>query len=104
MKLLPSLVLFSGLLLCLPSLASAEQAGAAPQPSHSASQEVQSLVNINTADVATLVQLKGIGPKKAEAIIAWRKANGQFKNIEQLMDVKGIGEAILKANKGKITI
>lgn len=64
----------------------------------------QALININTADVATLMQLKGIGAKKAEAIIAWRNTNGKFKTLEQLMDVKGIGEAILSSNRDKISI
>ena len=66
--------------------------------------KAQSLININTDDAATLTQLKGVGVKKAEAIVAWRKANGQFKTPEQLTDVKGIGESILKANKDKITL
>lgn len=65
---------------------------------------VHTLVNINTADVTALSQLKGIGSKKAEAIIAWREANGDFKTVEQLLDVKGIGQAILDANRDKITI
>ncbi len=77
---------------------------AARPASSEAAQKTTSLININTADAATLTQLKGVGLKKAEAIVAWRKANGQFKNLEQLTDVKGIGEAILKANKDKITI
>jgi competence protein ComEA len=67
-------------------------------------EQQQSLININTADVAALTQLKGVGAKKAEAIIAWRNAHGKFKTLEQLMDVKGIGEAILAANRDKISI
>lgn len=77
-----------------------------PQTSTPKAQAVQqqSLVNINTADVAALTQLKGIGVKKAEAIVAWRNANGKFKTVEQLLDVKGVGEAILAANRDKISI
>ena len=67
-------------------------------------EQQQALININTADVAALTQLKGVGAKKAEAIIAWRTANGKFKTVEQLMDVKGIGEAILATNRDKISI
>ncbi len=63
-----------------------------------------SVVNINTADVQELTKLKGIGEKKAEAIVAWRKANGDFKTVEQLLEVKGIGEATLAANKENIRI
>lgn len=75
----------------------------APSPKAQTEQQ-QSLININTADVSLLTQLKGIGVKKAEAIIAWRDANGKFKTLEQLLDVKGIGDAILEANRSKISI
>lgn len=61
-------------------------------------------VNINTADVQELTKLKGVGVKKAEAIIAWRKENGSFKTIDQLLEVKGIGEATLAANRENIRI
>ncbi len=62
------------------------------------------IVNINTADANTLAQLKGVGAKKAEAIIAFRKANGAFKSIDQFADVKGIGEKTLEANRKNIRI
>ncbi len=62
------------------------------------------LVNINTADLTALTQLKQIGKAKATAIIADRKINGKFGSVKDLTRVKGIGPAILKANKGMITI
>lgn len=65
---------------------------------------VQQAVNINTADLEALTQLKGIGQKRAEAIIAWREANGPFKSVDQLMEIKGIGQAVLDDNRGKIQI
>jgi competence protein ComEA len=52
-------------------------------------------VNINTADKETLTLLPGIGPVTAEAIVAYRKDNGNFKNIDDLVKVKGIGEKTL---------
>ncbi len=61
-------------------------------------------ININTSDVQTLAQLKGVGVKKAEAIVAWREANGRFVSVEQLLEVKGIGEAILAANRDRLSI
>ena len=64
----------------------------------------EAAININTADVQTLTKLKGVGPKKAEAIVAWREANGDFKTVDQLLDVKGIGEATLAANRDSIRI
>lgn len=61
-------------------------------------------ININTADVGELIKLKGVGEKKAEAIIAWRKENGGFKTVDQILEVKGIGEATLAANRENIRI
>jgi len=61
-------------------------------------------ININTADVQELTKLKGIGEKKAEAIVAWRKENGDFKTVDQLLEVKGIGEATLNLNRENIRI
>lgn len=52
-------------------------------------------VDINTADKDMLTLLPGIGPVTAEAIIAYRKANGSFKSIDELTKVKGIGEKTL---------
>ena len=51
-----------------------------------------SSVDINTADEDTLAALKGLGPKKAEAIIAYRKAHGPFKSLDELSSVRGLGE------------
>lgn len=49
------------------------------------------MVDVNTADVAELTEIPGIGPKTAEAIVAYRKDVGQFKTLEDLIEVKGIG-------------
>lgn len=62
-------------------------------------------VNINTADEKTLsAELVGIGEAKAADIVADRKANGPFKSPEDLMRVKGVGEATFEKNKDKITV
>jgi len=50
-------------------------------------------VNINTADITQLCTLPGVGQKTAEAIISWRETHGAFASPEQLMEVKGIGDA-----------
>lgn len=52
-------------------------------------------VDINTADKEMLTLLPGIGPVTADAIIAYRKTNGNFKSIDELTKVKGIGEKTL---------
>ncbi|SFR44395.1 competence protein ComEA [Marinobacter gudaonensis] len=61
-------------------------------------------VNINTADVATLASLSGIGESKAEAIVAYREANGPFAATTDLANVKGIGEATLAKNADRLTV
>ena len=62
-------------------------------------------VSINRANAETLAAaLNGVGIKKAKAIVAWRSANGKFKSVEQLQEVKGIGSAIIEKNKGVITL
>jgi len=71
------------------------------KPAATASQES---ININNADVQALTKLKGVGAKKAEAIVAWRKANGGFKNVDQLAEVKGIGAKTVEANRKIIHI
>ncbi len=62
-------------------------------------------VNINTADAATLDRvLLNVGPSKAEAIVAYRKAHGAFKSVEQLALVKGIGLKTVEKNRERIEI
>ena len=61
-------------------------------------------VNINTADVETLTQLKGIGEAKANAIVKYRKEVGKFKKVEDLLNVPGIGEGILDKVKPFLTL
>jgi competence protein ComEA len=62
-------------------------------------------VNINTADAGTLDRvLVGVGPSKAEAIVAYRKANGAFRSADQLASVKGIGLATVEKNRDRILV
>lgn len=64
------------------------------------------VVNINTADQATLASIPGIGKHRAKLIVNYRTAHGPFKDIEHLTEVKGITEKnlqnILKHNTGQI--
>ncbi len=62
-------------------------------------------VNINSADAKTIASsLKGIGIKKAEAIVRYRKKHGSFKNIDELQKVKGVGKKTIQKNKSDIRI
>ncbi|MBO6850061.1 ComEA family DNA-binding protein [Marinobacter lipolyticus] len=61
-------------------------------------------VNINTADVETLASLNGIGESKAQAIVAYREANGPFQSADDLVNVKGIGEATVAKNADSLAV
>ena len=62
------------------------------------------LVNLNTADAATLDTLPRVGPAMAERIIQWREANGRFTAVEDLLNVTGIGEKTFESLKGLVTV
>jgi competence protein ComEA len=62
------------------------------------------LVNINTADRETLMSLPGIGESKAAAILSYRKSNGDFKSIEELMNIPGIKEGLFNQVSSYITV
>ncbi|CAM3790090.1 MULTISPECIES: ComEA family DNA-binding protein [Pseudomonadaceae] len=62
-------------------------------------------VNLNTADAATLQrELAGIGATKAQAIVAYREEHGNFASVDELLEVKGIGEATLEKNRDKLSV
>lgn len=62
-------------------------------------------VNLNTADAATLQrELVGIGATKAQAIVAYREEHGNFASVDELLEVKGIGEATLEKNRDKLSV
>lgn len=62
-------------------------------------------VNINTADASTLAHsLDGVGLAKANAIVAWREANGAFESADELADVKGIGASLVDRNRDAILL
>lgn len=61
-------------------------------------------VDINTATVAQLESVNGIGPKKAEAIVEYRKKNGPFKSVDDLENVKGLGKASIEKMRGEISV
>jgi len=82
------------------------QGEAAPPspPDGSAPDAATAMININTASVEELDKLPGIGPSIAKAIIDYRTKNGPFKQIEDINDVKGIGDALFEKIKDQITV
>lgn len=62
-------------------------------------------VNINTANIESLAKnIKGIGVKKAQAIVQYRKTHGSFKRVEDIVRVKGIGQKLLEKNRADLRI
>ena len=61
------------------------------------------VININTADTYDLDRLPGIGPTKAEAILAYREEHGPFQQVDDLLEVSGIGEVTLENLRPYVT-
>ena len=90
-------------------LVASPQGVAAPKAKDQAvkpnAEQVASKVNINKADAETIASvLTGVGLKKAEAIVVYRKQKGKFKSLDELLVIKGIGEGILEKNRAKILL
>jgi len=97
------LISFTVSLLCVALPAGAESA--ASTDVGISVEQVLSSVNINTADAEMLaVSLKGIGVKRAQAIVVYRESNGPFSDVNQLEEIKGISAAIIKKNLDKIRL
>lgn len=73
-------------------------------PLQAQSKPAEKKVNINTANLEELQTLPRIGEKVAQRIIDYRKEHGEFKKIEELMKVQGVGEKIFKLIKDKIEV
>ncbi len=82
----------------------AEAAETAASAAEEQMPEAAGPIDINTADAAALQTLPGIGETKAAAIIAHRDANGPFATVDDLKNVKGIGEKTLEKLKEKISV
>jgi competence protein ComEA len=96
----PRLVAFVAVLvaLALPLAGAAQSTGEKPAAA------ATKVVNLNTATAADLESLPGIGARTAERILEYRQKNGSFKKIEELMNVKGIGEKSFLKLKPLVTV
>ena len=96
---------------CLPALVIVSLCAAAP---HAAAQTAArtsakaspaaGVVNLNTASASDLEALPGIGAKTAARIVEYRQKNGPFKKIEELMNVRGVGEKSFLKLKPQLTV
>ncbi|MCL2576628.1 MAG: helix-hairpin-helix domain-containing protein [Defluviitaleaceae bacterium] len=62
------------------------------------------LININTATLTELQTLPGIGSVRAESIISFRETHGNFSNIEELINISGIGPSIMERLRDRVTV
>ena len=87
--------------LLAPALLSILMATGAPAFANEENTEsaVVTSININTANAEQLAQLSGVGPAKAAAIVDYRDTNGPFKSVDELAQVRGIGEATIDKNR-----
>lgn len=103
-------ILTDGQQVYVPTQEEAEQQGDSPPglsaggASAGSGDETSGKVNINTADETQLTTLSGIGPSKAQAIIAYREENGGFSSIEEIMNVQGIKEGTFGKIKDDIAV
>ena len=85
-----------GMCLALGTMAMADDDANAPLPAH---------VNINTADADTIaLVLDGVGRRRAEAIVEYREQHGRFRDVAELVNVKGIGVSTVTVNETRIVV
>jgi len=100
-----AMVIFS--LLTFTSASSIAQSDVIQQTNASAvtqTKELTTVIYLNNSSMEQLETLKGVGHKKAQAIIAYREQVGSFKSVEEITQVKGIGEKVLSDNKARLQI
>ncbi len=78
--------------------------GRATKPPVTATVVSTEVVNLNSATAAQIASLPGIGPKTAELVVQYRTRNGPFKKIEEVMNVRGIGEKSFLKIKDRLTV
>ena len=73
-------------------------------PQFAASADSARPININTASASELAAVNGLGEVKARAIVAYREQNGPFKSVDDLKEVKGIGDRMLAKLRPQVTL
>ncbi|MGJ3257898.1 MAG: ComEA family DNA-binding protein [Alcanivorax sp.] len=99
MKALKAVVMSFLLALSLPALAVEVDA-----VKDVAKTQTENRIDLNNADVTELQELKGVGPKTAEAIVQWRDSQGPFTSVDQLLAIKGIGEKTLAKMRDSLVV
>lgn len=87
-----------------PAFAADQVPAAKAEKVEKAENKAQTRVSLNKAGVSELAGLKGVGEKKAKAIVAYREQHGPFTTVDDLVNVKGIGEKTVAANKARLML
>ena len=101
MRMMTAIVLVLGL---VATVAAAQDAARPAAKAAAAPAGAGATINLNTATVAQLETLPGVGRSTAERILEYRQKNGGFKRVEDLMNVRGIGEKSFLKMKPLITV
>ena len=101
-RILLTIVALSAFLVALPPAASGAQPPSGTRST--AKPRPVATININTASAKELDALPGIGAKTAALIVEYRQKNGPFKKIEELMNVRGVGEKSFLKLRPKLTV
>ena len=99
-------VLLAALALCGSSALLAQttaKPGKAPKTVAAASASTE-IINLNMATAAQIATLPGIGPKTADLIVQYRQKNGPYKKVEEIMNVRGVGEKSFLKLKSRLTV
>src|SRR5688500_10159350 len=94
-------VVFVAALVFISSPLAAQRAAKPPVATAVVANEV---VNLNSATAAQIASLPGIGPKTADLVVQYRVKNGPFKKIEEIMNVRGVGEKSFLKIKDRLTV
>ena len=103
-RLLFALAAILALAVSTPLLAQTAPAARSGKPPKVVAAASTDIINLNTATAVQIATLPGIGPKTADLIIQYRQKNGSFKKVEEIMNVRGVGEKSFLKLKSRITV
>lgn len=93
-----------GVMMLAVTVSASVLAAASTPPQTPVTISVSSPINVNSADLAALETIKGLGATKAQAIIDYRTKNGHFKTVEEVENVPGVGPKLLQKIQSQITV
>ena len=104
LALVAALLVMSSPVIAQPAASKPQGGGRANKPPVTATVMSTEVVNLNSATAAQIASLPGIGLKTAELVVQYRTKNGPFKKIEEIMNVRGIGEKSFLRIKDRLSV